>query len=165
MSGASSGRVFELHRKAEVAEEHGLPKPAVGEVFVTQAGVQGDFNRYRHETKHDDPGMALLIVPRETLVELGEEGWPVHSGDLGENITTEGLPYDTFTPGRRFRAGEVVFEVSKACTPCDNLYLLPYVGPSRGPEFLKVMVGRRGWYARVVHEGRIRPGDRVESVT
>jgi len=154
-------RVFELHRKPEKSGEHGLPKPSVSQAFVAKSGVQGDFNRYRHETKHDDPGMALLILPRETLGDLQREGWPVRSGDLGENITTEGVPYDSFAPGRRFRIGEVVFEVSKPCTPCDNLFLLPYVGTSRGPEFLKVMNGRRGWYARVVLEGWVRPGDPI----
>jgi len=158
-----AGRVFELHRKPETPGEHGLPKPSVAEAFVAGTGMRGDFNRYRHETKSDDPGMALLIMPRETLEELQREGWPVRSGDLGENITTEGIPYEAFAPGRRFRAGEVVFEVSKACTPCDNLYLLPYVGPARGPEFLRTMLGRRGWYARVVREGRVRPGDRIDS--
>jgi len=156
-----SGRVFELHRKPQVPGEHGLPKPAVPEALVSRAGFEGDFNRYRHEEKKDDPAMALLIVPRETLTDLASEGWPVRPGDLGENITTEGIAYDAFAPGRRFRAGEVVFEVTKPCTPCDNLYLLPYVGPGRGPEFLKVMYDRRGWYARVLHGGRIRTGDPV----
>jgi len=158
-----SGRVFELHRKAEVAGEHGLPKPSVSEAFVSRSGLVGDFNRYRHEEKKDDTAMALLLVPRETLAELSREGWPVRSGDLGENLTTEGIPYNAFTPGRRFRAGETVLEISKACTPCDNLFLLPYVGPTRGAEFLKVMLDRRGWYARVIHEGRVRAGDRIES--
>jgi MOSC domain-containing protein YiiM len=155
--------VFELHRKPEVAGEHGLPKPSVSEAFVSRAGFEGDFNRYRHEEKNDDPAMALLIVPKETLGELSREGWPVRPGDLGENITTEGIAYGAFAPGRRFRAGEVLFEVSKACTPCDNLYLLPYVGVSRGPEFLRVMLDRRGWYARVLREGRVRAGDPIEA--
>lgn len=159
-----AGRVFELHRKPEVPGERGLPKPSVSEAFVSFGGIAGDFNRYRHEEKEDDPAMALLILPRETLAELDHEGWPVRSGDLGENITTEGLSYDAFAPGRRFRAGELVFEVTKPCTPCDNLYRLPYVGPTRGPEFLRVMLHRRGWYARVVREGRIRTGDPVERV-
>ena len=160
----AAGRVFELHRKPEVPGEHGLPKPSVPEAFVTRSGLAGDFNRYRHEEKKDDPAMALLLMPRETIAELEREGWPVRSGDLGENITTEGIAYDAFVPGRRFRAGEAELEVTKACTPCDNLYLLPYVGPTRGPEFLKVMLDRRGWYARVVREGRVRAGDVLESV-
>ena len=159
-----AGRVFEIHRKPEVPGEHGLPKPSVPEAFVTRSGLAGDFNRYRHEEKKDDPAMALLLLPRETLAQLEREGWPVRSGDLGENITTEGIAYDEFVPGRRFRVGEAVFEVTKACTPCDNLYLLPYVGPTRGPAFLKTMLDRRGWYARVVREGKVRAGDPLEAV-
>jgi MOSC domain-containing protein YiiM len=162
--GRSSGRVFELHRKPEAEGEHGLPKPTVAEAFFSRAGVKGDFNRYRHEVKSDDPAMAVLIVPRETLEQLSHEGWPVGSGDLGENITSEGIAYDAFVPGRKFRAGEAVLEISKSCDPCDNLYLLPYVGPARGPEFVKVMMHRRGWYARVLREGWVRAGDALEPV-
>lgn len=160
----ATGRIYELHRKSEVAREHGLPKPRVAEAYATTAGLEGDFNRYRHEKKHDDPAMALLVMPRETLEEIAREGWPVRPGDLGENLTTEGIAYVGFVPGARFRIGPVVIEISKACTPCDNLYLLPYVGATRGPEFLKVMLGRRGWYARVLTEGLLRTGDVIEPV-
>jgi MOSC domain-containing protein YiiM len=160
----SAGRVFQLHEKSEVEGEHGLPKPTVSHALVRPSGFSGDFNRYRHEEKKDDPAMAVLLIPRETLAELSQEGWPVRPGDLGENITTEGVEYDAFAPGRKFRAGEVTLEVTKACTPCENLFLLPYVGRERGPEFLRVMIDRRGWYARVLHEGRIRAGDRIEWV-
>jgi MOSC domain-containing protein YiiM len=156
------GKVAGLHRKAEVAAEHGLPKPTVPEARIRRAGLEGDFNRYRHEEKHDDEGMAVLIVPRETLEQLNREGWPVRPGDLGENISSVGVPYDAFVPGRRLRVGEVELEVSKACTPCDNLYLLPYVGTRRGPEFVKTMLDRRGWYARVVKEGTVHVGDPIE---
>ncbi|MGA8709710.1 MAG: MOSC domain-containing protein [Thermoplasmata archaeon] len=163
-SGApGSGRVFELHLKPEVAGEHGLPKPSVPHAFASRAGFKGDFNRYRHEEKRDDPAMALLLMPREMLQQLQRESWPVQPGDLGENITTEGVPYNSFAPGRRFRVGEALLEVSKACTPCENLYLLPYVGQNRGPEFLKVMLDRRGWYARVLNEGSVRIGDPISS--
>jgi len=106
--------------------------------------------------------MAVLIVPLETLRELNGEGWPVQSGDLGENLTTEGISNDAFVPGRKFRVGETVVEVSKECTPCTNLYLLPYVGEARGPAFLEAMLGRRGWYARDLQEGRVRAHDPVE---
>jgi len=56
----------------------------------------------------------------------------------------------------------VVLEVSKACDPCKTLFTLPYVGKKRGPEFLRTMVGRRGWYARVVQGGIVRAGTAVE---
>lgn len=160
-SPAVEGRVLHINRKPESPDEHGLPKVSVPEARVTRRGVEGDFNRWRHEVKHDDPFMALLIEPQETLDQLNREGWPVRAGDLGENFTTQGIAYDAFTPGRRFRIGEVLVEISKACTPCDNLFLLPYVGAVRGPEFLRTMVDRRGWYARVLEEGRVRTGDRI----
>jgi MOSC domain-containing protein YiiM len=161
----STGRVLQINRKAETPNQHGLPKDATPEARITRAGVEGDFNRWRHEVKHDDTDMALLIIPRETLDDLNREGWPVRAGDLGENITSEGISYELFAPGRRFLIGESVVEISKECTPCDNLYLLPYVGEARGPAFLQAMLGRRGWYARVVREGQVRVGDVIRHLT
>ncbi len=160
-----AGVVHQIHRKPETRGERGLPKAPVPEVQVTPQGVEGDFNRYRHEERADDPDMAVLLLPLETIEQLGHEGWPVRPGDLGENITTEGLEYGAFAPGRRFRIGQTVVEVSKACDPCDNLYELPYVGRGRGPEFLKTTLGRRGWYARVLTSGLVRTGDSIEPVS
>lgn len=159
-----AGRVHRLSRKPQTPGERGLPKPEVPEARITVQGLEGDYNVYRHDEAHDDPAMAILIMPLETLNELDREGWPVRPGDVGENITTAGLPYDAFAPGTRFRVGDVLLEISKPCTPCDNLYRLPYVGAERGPAFLKATLGRRGWYARVLREGTVRTNDRVERV-
>lgn len=158
------GRVARLHLKPEIPGERGLPKRSVPEVTFRRTGVVGDFNRYRHEEKHDDEGMAILIVPQETIEQLGREGWPVHPGDLGENVTTVGIPYDEFRPGRGFGIGAAAVTITKACTPCTFLYLLPYVGEKRGPEFVRTMIDRRGWYARVVTEGAVRVGDPIRPI-
>ncbi|MFZ0890842.1 MAG: MOSC domain-containing protein [Thermoplasmata archaeon] len=154
-----------MNRKPELPEEHGLPKAAVAEARVFKRGLDGDFNRFRHEEKRDDPGMAILIIPVETIEELNHEGWPVRPGDLGENITSQGVAYDDFTPGGKFQIGDVQLEIVKPCTPCTNLYLLPYVGEKRGPEFLRVTLGRRGWYARVLEEGSIHVGDSIRPIS
>lgn len=158
-----TGHVHQLNRKSEIPTERGLPKLPVAEAHVTARGVDGDFNRYRHEEKKDDPGMALLIVPLETIHGYNREGWPVRPGDFGENVTSTGIPYDAFVPGMRFRIGAVRIEITKACDPCDNLYELPYVGRARGPEFLKTALGRRGWYARILEGGTIRTGDPIRA--
>jgi MOSC domain-containing protein YiiM len=155
------GRVERLGAKPKVAGEHGLPKPELSEAHLTAEGMAGDFNLYRTVEKHGDPAMALLLLPAETIEALRAEGWPVQPGDLGENITTRGIAYDELTPPARLRLGDAVVETTSACTPCDNLYLLPYVGQARGPEFLKATVDRRGWYARVVVPGRVHRGDRI----
>ena len=159
---AVHGRVRSLHRKPETRSEHGLPKPVVPEIRIVPGGVEGDFNRYRHEDQQDEPTQAVLLMPVEMIRRLNGEGWPIREGDFGENVTTEGIPYGEFHPGDRFRVGDAVLEVSKPCTPCTNLELLPYVGAAKGPIFLKTMLGRRGWYASVVKEGTIRTGDTIE---
>ena len=159
-----SGTVRRLGAKAKVAGEHGLPKPELLEARVTVRGVEGDYNLYRETSKAGDPAMALLLIPEETLEGLNREGWPVRPGDLGENITTSGIAYERLAPPRRLQIGEAVVETTKPCEPCDNLYLLPYVGRERGPAFLKATLGRRGWFARVVREGNVRRGDRIEPV-
>ncbi len=159
-----TGHVYQINRKSQVPGEHGLPKRPVAEAAIYRAGLEGDYNVYRHDVSHDDPAMAILIVPKETLEEFRREGWPVQPGDLGENITSVGVPYGAFRPGRRFRVGGALLEISKPCTPCDNLFLLPYVGEERGPAFLKVTLDRRGWYARVLEEGPVRTGDRIVPV-
>ena len=154
-----SGEIQQINVKPQTKGEHGLPKARVGSALVTRAGIEGDYNVYRHEERQDDADQALLIVPIETISELNSEGWPVKPGDLGENFTTRGIPYQSFCVGKVFAAGGLRFQISKACDPCDNLYLLSYVGASKGPGFLKVMLGRRGWYARVLREGRVKTGD------
>jgi MOSC domain-containing protein YiiM len=156
-----AGTVQQINVKPQTPGEHGLPKKPVGSAMVTRAGVQGDFNVYRHETRKDDPNMALLVMPIEMIRELNSEGWPIKPGDLGENFTTSGIPYSDFAVGKIFAVGDARFQVSMACDPCDNLWLLPFVGRSKGPQFLKVMLHRRGWYARVLKEGQVRQGDAI----
>jgi MOSC domain-containing protein YiiM len=153
------GIVWRLSVKGPVEGGHGLSKPAVAIAQLAHSGFVGDFNRYRHETNADDPDSAVLIIPEETLLELQSEGWPVQPGDLGENLTTHGIPYGDLLPGRGFRVGEAVIRVTRPCDPWTNLYLLPYVGHDRGPEFLKTTLGRRGWYAKVEAPGTVRQGD------
>ncbi|MCI4362827.1 MAG: MOSC domain-containing protein [Thermoplasmata archaeon] len=154
--------VHALHRKPEVPGEHGLPKPAAEHIEVTERGVAGDFNRYRHERHADDPTSAVLLLPLETLEELQGEDWPVRPGDLGENITTRGISPAKLRPGVRLRVGTTDLEVTRPCDPCRNVFLLPYAGEKRGPEFLRALLGRRGWYAKVLKPGSIRRGDPIE---
>jgi MOSC domain-containing protein YiiM len=53
------------------------------------------------------------------------------------------------------RIGDVELEISKPCDPCTETYSLPYIGEARGPAFVRALVGRRGWYARVLTGGRL----------
>ena len=154
-------RVVQLHLKPREGRARGIPKHAVTQLTITPDGVEGDFNRWRTEKANGDPDQAVLLLSEEILVALREEGWPVQPGELGENLTLADLPPDGLQPGVQVKVGGVVLEVSKACDPCTVLYKLPYVGVKRGPEFVRTMLGRRGWYARVVQGGTVRAGTPV----
>jgi MOSC domain-containing protein YiiM len=167
-----NGRVVQINRKPETPGQHGLPKLPVSSIHVTRHGLEGDFNRFRHDAKADDPSRAVLLLPLETIQQLNAEGWPVKPGDMGENITTEGIPYDDFVVGDQYRLGEVIIQITEPCTACRYLESLPYVQEAKGVEFITTLtrteggalVNRRGWYASVVEEGTISQGDAIEPV-
>jgi MOSC domain-containing protein YiiM len=150
------GRIVQLNLKPKEGRARGLPKRAVSQLTITPRGVEGDYNRWRTEKANGDPDQAVLLLSEEILAGLQGAGWPVKPGDLGENVTVAGLPPDALRDGAIVRLGEAVLEVSKACDPCRALFTLPYVGAERGPAFLRIMLGRRGWYARVLQGGTVR---------
>jgi len=136
-----------------------LPKAAMQRARIQRQGIVGDINLYRTSTLGGDLAQAVLMLPAETLAQLRTEGWPVQAGDLGENITTSGVLYAVLGPGQRWEVGGAVLVLTRPCTPCTNLGVLPYVGPSRTAEFIATLVGRRGWYASVDEPGTVHVGD------
>ena len=165
-----NGRVVQINRKPETPGQHGLPKHPVQTIHVSHHGLDGDFNRFRRDVKADDPGRAVMLLPLETIQQLNDEGWPVKPGDMGENITTEGIRYDDFVIGAQYKLGEVIIQIAEPCIACKYLESLPYVTETRGVEFITtltrlergLLVNRRGWYAAVVEEGTIFQGDAIE---
>ncbi|MBI4450614.1 MOSC domain-containing protein [Candidatus Woesearchaeota archaeon] len=157
------GIIYQLNVKPETPGQRGLPKHSVNHAAITLNGVIGDYNKYRTTKKNNTPDRALLIMPWEMLQQLNAEGWPVHAGHLGENITTRGIPYEHFAAGQRYKSGSVEFIITEPCNPCVNLQVLPYVG-ERVQEFIKTLVGRRGWYARAAQAGVMRSGDAIEEM-
>ncbi len=155
-----TARVFRIQQKPMTDGERGMPKRAVPLAVVGPGGLEGDFNRYRHEKKDDDPDSAVSLLPREVIDALVDEGWAVAPGDLGENLTLEGIAHEALAIGKRFRIGdEVEIEIASAAEPCRNLKILPYVGDDKIHAFIKTLVGRRGMYARILRPGTIREGD------
>lgn len=157
-----SGSISRLSIKPLVPGGVGLPKHAVPFLRINVNGAEGDYNHYRATKLHGDPEQALLLVTEDLLAQLNAGGWPVHPGDLGENLTLRGVPEASLHPGVRLEIGEIGLEVTKPCDPCSNLYHLSYVGKEKGPAFLKATLGRRGWYAKVLTGGGIRTGASVQ---
>lgn len=157
-----TGFIYQINVKPETPNERGIPKLPVDVVEVTLRGLAGDYNRYRTEKKKGNLNKALMLLPLETVLTLNDESWPIQPGHLGENFTTQGIPYDAFAVGKRYALGSVVIEITEPCTPCSNLRVLPYIGGDRIKWFIQTLLGRRGWYAEVLTEGTVKIGDSIE---
>lgn len=159
-----SGNIIQISVKPSTPGEHGLPKIAVPSAEIHFGGVNGDYNNFRQEKKRGEPDMAVMLITRGILDDLNKEGWPVGNGDLGENLTISNLSYSSIEPDQKYRVGTALIQISFKCEPCTYLYTLPYLGKEKGPEFIKTVKDRRGWYARVLEEGVMKSGDSIQLV-
>jgi MOSC domain-containing protein YiiM len=124
---------------------HGEPMREFDEVYAIE-------NKGFKDCLHGRSGSSrqVLVMDYETLEEFG-----IAPGRARENLTTHGIALGTLSLGQRLRAGEVLLEVSKPCTPCHQMDEI-----RQGLQ--EAIHGRRGLLCRVVESGRIRRGDRVE---
>ena len=151
--------VLQLNIKGKKIHEVGLPKKETKIGKIKFQGIEGDFNRFRFSKKGNDPNMALMILSTDIIKELNKEGWPVKPGDLGENLLIDNFNYTLLQPGQCYQVGSVKLKISIICAPCNNLKNLDYVGESKRLSFIKTLINRRGWYAKVLKEGIITKND------
>jgi ferredoxin-NADP reductase/MOSC domain-containing protein YiiM/ferredoxin len=84
------------------------------------------------------------------------------AGNFGENLTVEGLPDNEVCIGDRFRIGGAVVEVSQ---PRDTCYRVGIRVNHPAIPALLVAHRRPGFYFRVIQEGEIGAGDRIEKLS
>ncbi|MGK5451062.1 MOSC domain-containing protein [Streptomyces radiopugnans] len=153
--------------------EHSFGKPNRESVtLLAGLGVEGDAHAgqtVKHRSRvAKDPAQPNLrqvhLIHEELFAEIGEAGFTVKPGELGENITTRGLDLLGLPTGTLLRIGaEAVVEVTGLRNPCPQID-----GFQRG--LLKRVVGRdedgnvvrRAGIMGVVRAGGVvRPGDAV----
>jgi MOSC domain-containing protein YiiM len=105
------------------------------------------------------------VIHAELLAELGEAGFRVFPGEMGENITTRGVDLLALPTGARLRFGDgAVVEVTGLRNPCGQLN-----GVARGlmnavlehDEHGEVTRRKAGVCGIVVAGGDVSPGDAV----
>lgn len=138
----------------------GVPKRAVAEAAISPSGVAGD--RQRNRSVHGGPDRAVCLYSLERLDALRAEGHPIEAGAAGENLTIAGLDWAAVNIGDRLRIGGTVeIEVTSYTTPCR--YNARWFADG---DFNRMAQKQHpGWsrlYARVLREGMVRVGDRVE---
>lgn len=146
----------------------GVPKHPVVEGRVTFTRLEGDdWNDKRH---HGLPGQAICLFSVELIEELKAEGYPLFPGALGENFTTEGIDYRTVRIGDTWHIGnQVVIRITKVRGPCRTItaYGEGIIKALYGQEVRQGNVnawkwGRSGYYAEVLREGIVLPGDPIK---
>ena len=159
--GTGSERVREAGTLASInISGGGVPKRRVTGARLALSGLEGDDQN--DKVHHGGPDRAVCIYALEKVHSLQAEGHPTQIGSLGENLTLEGIRWESVMPGVRLRVGgSVLLEVTSFTTPCQKIRRSFLDG-----RFIRVSQKvHPGWsrvYARVLTEGSVNLGDRVE---
>jgi len=138
----------------------GVPKISVSGAQVARSGLVGDAQN--DTIHHGGPDRAVCIYSLELIRALQQEGHPIDVGTAGENLTVEGVDWQLVAPGALLSVGDdVLLEVVSFTNPCKTIKDSFING-----KFVRIAQKLHpGWsrvYARVLKEGRIRPGDAVK---
>ncbi|MFI1766185.1 MOSC domain-containing protein [Streptomyces sp. NPDC020800] len=154
--------------------EYSFTKPNRESItLIVGLGVEGDVHagvtvKHRSRVAQDptQPNLRQVhLIHEELFNELGEAGFRVAPGELGENITTRAIDLLRLPVGTLLRIGaEAVVEVTGLRNPClqiDNFQdgLLKQVV---GRDDLGNIVRKAGIMGIVTEGGVVRPGDMIK---
>jgi MOSC domain-containing protein YiiM len=133
-------------------------RPAAGPVAVRTLGLDGD--EQADLRNHGGPDQAVYAFAREDLDTWEERlGRPLRDGGFGENLTTAGADLAGVLIGERWRVGTAVLEATVPRTPCGTFQAWM---AEQGWVRRFTDDARTGVYWRVLQEGAVTAGDRVE---
>ena len=135
-------------------------RPVGGAVRVERLGLTGD---QQIDRNHGGPDRAVYVYADEDAAWWSERlQREIPPGLFGENLRTTGLDVTGARVGEQWRVGEeVVLEVRRIRTPCENLALRMGI---EGFHLEFLQSGRVGAMCRVLAEGTLEAGDRVHRV-
>lgn len=111
---------------------------------------------------HGGPDKAVYVYDRENYdfwaKELGRDDFAA-AGQFGENFTVEGMSDEDVCIGDRFRTGGALVEVTQPRVPCFKLGVLMGIDNFQ-KQFAEQC--RTGFYLRVLEEGEVGAGDKIE---
>ncbi len=145
--------------KAKLSGLTGIVKrPVEGAVHVGRLGLAGD--TICDLEKHGGVDQAVYVYcSRDYEWWAAELGRELDPGTFGENMVFDGISCRDVFFGDRFAVGEVLLEVTAPRIPCATL--AERMGDPAFPRrFQKAALP--GFYCRVVDEGNVRAGDRIE---
>jgi MOSC domain-containing protein YiiM len=135
-------------------------QPVDGRIAVRGINLDGDGQADR--SVHGGVDKAVYAYSREDYDWWESElELPLAPGTFGENLTVAGLDPSAAVIGERWRIGSALLEISEPRFPCYKLGIR-----MDDPRFLKrfAAAGRPGAYLRIVSEGEVGAGDRIDVV-
>jgi MOSC domain-containing protein YiiM len=136
--------------------------PVDGRVQVRSLNLDGD--RQADLAVHGGPNKAIYAYPSEHYAYWRGEfpSMELPWGMFGENFTIEGLLEEAVHIGDRFRIGSGVMMATQPRIPCYKL-AAKFGREDIIQRFLES--GRSGFYLKVVREGDVGAGDRIEPMS
>ncbi len=156
-----------------LSPRHGFSKEPVRTIrLVAGYGVAGDAHagasvKHRSRVARDatQPNRRQVhLIHGELFAELAEQGLSVAAGDLGENITTQGIDLLALPRGTRLRiGGSAVVVVTGLRNPCSQLdtFRPGLMAALIGKDANGQIVRKAGIMGIVVLGGEVRPGDQI----
>lgn len=136
--------------------------PVTGRIFARRLNLDGDGQGDLRG--HGGEQRAIMVYQLDSYRYWAKylERPDLVAGNFGENLTVEGLADNEVCIGDRYRIGGAVVEVSQ---PRDTCYRVG-IRLNR-PDIAALLVShhRPGFYFRVIQEGEIGAGDRVEKLS
>ncbi len=136
--------------------------PVKGRLWVRKLGIEGDGQA--DLTAHGGPDQAVYAYPVEHYAyweeQLGRD--PLPFGQFGENLSITGIDEASARVGDTLKIGTAVLQVTQPRLPCYKLGIRMGAGKTFPKRFQKS--GRVGFYLRVMKEGELAAGDRIERV-
>ena len=133
-------------------------RPVNAPVRITFNGLVGD--AISDTKNHGGVDQAVYLFGEPDYEWWSRElGYELPPGSFGENLTVSDLESANACIGDRYSIGPVVLEVTAPRIPCVTL-AVRMGEPAFGRRFRRAE--RPGLYCRVIREGSIRVGDRVE---
>ncbi len=155
---------------------HGFSKQVEKSIVMSAGrGVQGDAH-YGETVKHRsrvavDPNQPNLrqvhLIHQELFDEVATKGFSVRPGDLGENITTQGIDLLGLSTGTVLKIGAgVELKVTGLRNPCAQIdtFQPGLLGAVLEKRDGGALVRKSGIMAIVLTGGLVQPGDSIDAV-
>ena len=138
----------------------------VGNILELFISIEGSKNRVKKTSfSVDESGIlgdkfygksiqrSILLSSDDSYLLSKEQGIELSYGLLGENILMDFNPY-SLDVGTKLKIGEVILEITQACTICNHLSKIDKKLP-------KLLKNDRGIFAKVIQSGNIHVNNAV----